>query len=230
MNAEKARACGVLAAGALGVALLTGSMGAGKGALACGMAAVFFGALALSFRLQARLADRSREAVLAGEPLAQWSYRSDEWRGYTAAEGERAKGKARMLPAWFGAMALAGGLMFGAAPLLLAALTAAGALAGFAAGRMLAARGDASTVVPPQARVTRDAAMLNGHVIGWNGSDERLESLALLDGTPRVLEFTVRRQLSSRRARMQLRVPVPAGREAEAGAVMEALGFGGKGS
>ena len=168
--------------------------------------------------------DAAASVLPSGEPvLAHWTYGAGEWKTYMAAEWKRRLwegaflGGLMMVIAWTvfrnqpGVnvlwVALGAGLFFFLVPLVRAAV---------------ARQTDPSR--PAEAIITPTAVLLNGryHVL----DDERIRFGGVRCtelGKAPVLEFTLRWRTRGGMAGEHLRVPIPAGREAEAAEVVRAF-------
>lgn len=166
------------------------------------------------------------DAILAGQGvLAHWTYTLREWELYAEGEAKRARKAALivfpilLLPLLFFlyiGFFRAGGAT--AAPLLIAFGVVAGvsllvwALI-FLPARSLKKRG------PGDAYVTPDAVLLGGRLYSWRVMGARLTKVVYEAGDPSVVEFAWIQPGAGARGssgRMDVRVPVPRGREEEA--------------
>lgn len=178
----------------------------------------------------ARKADRHLEAFRRGEYLAHWSLPPEEWSAFAAAERARTEKSARWMPLWLGLAggAIGLGLLTMGGVVGVVASTVAGAAAGWGVGRLMLSWGkEARGAQPerPEVYVGPEAAVVDGKYIHWTGYGIRLVGLKLVGGSPSVLEFEVRSNAGESSTTHTHRVPVPAGREEEAGRVMEHFGF-----
>lgn len=175
-------------------------------------------------------ADASRPPLPPGEPvLAHWVYAPEEWSSYARSEVKRRTVEWIAVGAGlFGIGLLGSGREGGAAALVSASAVAAAIVA----GRLVMARRAyrQSAGQPGEVIITPTAILLGNrrHVL----SDEahQLEGVEFdLHAQPPRLEFTVgsgaRSSPGSERGRTRdrIRVPVPAGREAEARQVLAAI-------
>jgi hypothetical protein len=160
-------------------------------------------------------------ALPSGEPvLAHWTYAAGEWKTYMAAEWKRRLWEGVFLgPAMAGIawtilrkqpemnvplMALAVGVFFFLVPLL----------------RAMAAR-QTDPSGPAEAIITPTAVLLNGRYHVLEDGRIRFGGVQLTElGKAQVLEFTVTWPTRGGMSSEHLRVPVPAGRRAEAEAIV----------
>ncbi len=196
-----------------------------EGAYALG----FIGAIAalsgfcLVFFFRSR--DRYRRHLLAGQGvLARWSYTAAEWKAFSGDEVVRQSSGMRWLLAITAIFMIAAtigkmnenreaGLFVGGVMLVtwilcwIAARVAVNKYQRRAAGPAL------------DVLIGRDAMLIGSELHVWRGWGNLLQSCAIEDGPPRLLAITY--SMQGRRARQveTVRVPVPAGREAEASAV-----------
>ena len=200
-------------------------------------ALMFVGAIAalsgfcLVFFFRSR--DRYRRRLLTGEGvLARCSYTAREWKDFSGAEVSRQSSGLRWLlgiTAVFMVLATAGkmaqdrnaGLFVGAVMLVTWILC-------WIVARVVVkkyqrrAAGPALDVI-----IGRDAMLVGDELHVWRGWGNLLHSCAVAAGPPRLVEVTY--SMQGRRARQieTVRVPVPAGREAEADTLVRQLSGGG---
>lgn len=193
------------------------------------------GLMALLNPHYARREERQLAAFQRGEFLVHWTYQPGEWSRFTAAEQAKADRQARWLPLAGGVVGAAGGLIF--LPVIqlsgLLLVTAGSVALGWGLGRLVRRRGALKETDPAEAYIGAEIAYCGGRTIGWTGNGMAISGLELLAGDPAVLQITVRTGIKgawsilvphSRRLTLVYRIPVPAGREAEARQVIAALG------
>lgn len=161
----------------------------------------------------------------SGEPvLAHWTYEAGEWGAYTQDESKRKTtetivlGVAVFLVAW----------LIGGKGEEGEAMMKAGAMVGIMliAGGLLMARSSnqANRSGPGEAIISPSAILLNGQYHVLRNETYRFEGVTY-DGhsTPNVLEFKVAWSTRHGPSGERVRIPVPAGREAEAREVVAAF-------
>lgn len=166
-------------------------------------------------------------ALPSGEPvLAHWTFAPGEWKAYMAAEWKR-----RVLEGVFlgGLMALIAWTIFRNEPEIPVLKLALGAGVVFFLVPVVRAAAVRHTDPsrPAEAVITPTAVLLNGrhHVL----EDGRIRFVGVRRtelGSAPVLEFTVKSPTRRGEVNEQLRVPIPAGRESEANAVVDAFARG----
>ena len=172
-------------------------------------------------------APASPATLPSGEPvLAHWTYAAGEWKTYMAAEWKRRLWEGAFLgPAMAGIawtilrnqpemnvpmVALGVGVFFFLVPLLRA---------------MAARKTDPSG--PAEAIITPTAVLLDGEYHVLEDGRTRFGGVQLTElGKVQVLEFTVKRPSRGGMASEHLRIPVPAGRRAEAEAIVQTFARG----
>jgi len=166
-------------------------------------------------------------ALQSGElVLARWTYTADEWREYTRAEWKRRRLEAVVV----GALLLLVGYCSGRGggdegnAMMAAAFMVGVAVAGGLLGRAYLAR-KANEAAPGEAVITGSAILLNGkyHVLSnetYSFQGVRYDT----EAKPPLLEFSISWGTRQGQTGEKIRVPVPAGREAEAREVVAALG------
>lgn len=161
-----------------------------------------------------------------GTVLARWTYTAAEWRAYTQAEWKHRRLEAivvGVLLLLVGYCAGRGGGDEGEAMMAAAGLVAV-AITGGLLGRAYLAR-KANEAAPGEAVITPTAVMLNGkyHVLSnetYSFQGVRYDT----EARPPLLEFSIGWSTRGGGSGEKIRVPVPAGREAEAREVVAALG------
>lgn len=173
---------------------------------------------------RAPVAATAHPSIAPGETvLAHWHYGAEEWSEYTRAEKKR-----RIVEA----------IVPGVLILLVAALIGRGEEGGeymaggvivatlLIGGGLFMARSAhlANTSRPGEAIITPTAILLNGRYHVLRNDTYRFEGVRLdADARPPVLEFRVGWSTRGGRSDERVRVPVPAGREAEAREVLAVL-------
>jgi hypothetical protein len=196
-------------------------------------ALMFIGAIAalagfcLSFFFRSR--DRYRRRLLAGEGvLARWSYSAAEWQAFSGDEVVRQSTGLRWLlavTAFFMIAATAGklhqdrtaGLFVGATMLVTWILCW---IAARAAVRKYRRRAEAPALAVV---IGRDAMLIGKELHVWRGWGNLLHRCAIEDGPPPLLAITYSMQGRKARQIETVRVPVPAGRAAEAATLADQL-------
>ncbi len=168
----------------------------------------------------------ARRTLPSGEPvLAHWVYQPGEWSSYAGGEVNRRTGE------WIGVgvavlivglVSSTGGGQEGWTMLASAVFVAVVIVAG---GLLMTRHAHRSNVSGPgEAIITPSAILINGRYHVLSNDTYRLEGVRFDEAAhPPQLDFTVAWSTRSGPARDHLRVPVPAGREAEARQV--AAGF-----
>ncbi|HEX8320962.1 hypothetical protein [Longimicrobium sp.] len=166
-------------------------------------------------------------ALQSGElVLARWTYTADEWREYTQAEWKRRRLEAIVVGTLLllvGYCSGRGGGDEGNAMMAAAGLVGV-AVAGGLLGRAYLAR-KANESAPGEAVITGSAILLNGkyHVLSndtYSFQGVRYDT----EAKPPLLEFSISWSTRKGHSGEKIRVPVPAGRDAEAREVVAALG------
>lgn len=166
-------------------------------------------------------------ALQSGElVLARWTYTADEWRAYTRAEWKRRVLEAAVV----GVMLLLAGYCAGRGggdegnAMMASAGIVAVLIAGGVLGRAHLAR-KANESAPGEAVITRSAILLNGKYHVLRNETYRFEGVRYdMEAKPPLLEFSVGWRTRQGQTGEKIRVPVPAGREAEAREVVARLG------
>jgi hypothetical protein len=232
---------------ALGTALvliLGGGQIALYGGIIGGSIGIVLALISAGLFYTARQADDRLAAFQGGDYLVHWTYSRLEWEKFAEAERERGQKNARSaLPVGAFTVAVLG-LILGialAAPLhnawstvgvgILGTLagTAVGAPGGWLVGRLirLAAerRYHQMHQLAGEAFIGPDSAYCAGRYWKWKGYGTSLQNVELVSGGPAMLTFTIRiYNPRSGDDSHQYRVPVPAGREAEARRLIQVLG------
>jgi hypothetical protein len=166
-------------------------------------------------------------ALQSGElVLARWTYTADEWREYTHAEWKRRRLEAVVV----GVLLLLVGYCSGRGggdegnAMMAGAFMVGVAVTGGLLGRAYLAR-KANESAPGEAVITASAILLNGkyHVLSndtYSFQGVRYDT----EARPPLLEFSISWRTRRGGSGEKIRVPVPAGREAEAREVVAALG------
>jgi len=166
-------------------------------------------------------------ALQSGElVLARWTYTADEWREYTRAEWKRRRLEAVVVGVLLLLVGYCGGRGGGdeGRAMMVSATTVGLAITGGLLGRAYLAR-KANQSAPGEAVITRSAILLNGkyHVLRnetYSFQGVRYDT----EAKPPLLEFSISWSTRQGHSGEKIRVPVPAGREAEARQVVAALG------
>lgn len=197
-------------------------------------AMVFVGViLAPSFFISAflfRRRNRVRTRLRAGRDLlAHWTYSAAEWQAFAGEEARRqASGKGMLLgitaaimlvvTVGFTALNRQAGPFVG---LVLLVVWIACWLAARASMKSCSRRAAGPV---PEARIGPDGLLLGDEFHLWRGWGGRLEGCKGEEGMPAVLAITYSMPGRNQRLETTVRVPVPAGREAEAAQVAQRLG------
>lgn len=169
-------------------------------------------------------------ALIAGQGLlAHWTFDPDEWQRYTENEYDRGMAQTRKISLWTGGIALA---------VMLGITLIAGALEGLVllvdlgvAVAFTALLGGSSYLM------TRSALAINRRGVGqvyigataiyfgdrfysWNSRWAALEKVSFEAGDPSVVQFNYRYSSGENTSHVEVRIPVPRGREAEAAALV----------
>jgi hypothetical protein len=221
-------ACGSVLALGLMIALRAMDMQPWMG-LAAGAPLLLASVIALPILwVTGRAEQRRLQAVVDGRFLAHWTYSQEECRRFAESEWKRtiAKAPALVLSA-IGVMSVAGagyslldsdlsflnGLLLGGA---------AGVVMGAVVGIVFCAYGwntrHACITGPAEAYVGSGGVYQHGRYVGWDASFMTLHSVKLESGEPSVLAFEIQ---GNRGGTLELRVAVPAGKEAEAERVLD---------
>ena len=161
-----------------------------------------------------------------GTVLARWTYTAEEWREYTHAEWKRRRLEAAVV----GVMLLGVGYCAGGGGgeegevMMVSAGAVALAIMGGLLGRAYLAR-QANQSAPGEAIITPTAIVLNGKYHVLRNETYSFKGVRYdLEAKPPLLEFSISWGTRSGSSGEKIRVPVPAGREAEAREVVAALG------
>jgi hypothetical protein len=163
--------------------------------------------------------------LLAGEKLlAHWSYLPEEWQPYTQVELKEQTAQNKVLLVIMAGWALFFGILFWILDrdygwmvlLTLLGLVLVLAIAAFSIPRWRYRRQQRE---PGQAWIGLNAVYFDGALTSWPFLGTRLKQVAWREPkgkTPAMLEFKVSYPSRAGQQRQTLRIPVPAGREAEA--------------
>lgn len=181
------------------------------------------------FFLRAR--DKVKRDLLAGRNLlVRWTYAEAEWRAFAGEETRQQAGSKRMLLGFtavfmaivtlaFIARDRQAGLFVGAV------LFVAWGLCWMVARASVRAQARHEKGPMPEVRIGRDGLLVGDELHDWHGWGATLQECALRDGPPPLLEFTyamISGNATVRRSE-SVRVPVPAGKEAEAREIIRQL-------
>lgn len=168
---------------------------------------------------------KEAEALRSGEGLlARWTFGPGEWQQFTAAEYGRGLRKSlinALIGFGAGGVGVAGGMDFTADGILY------GLLAGAGLGAFLGAVSYAdakvtyrtNSAVVGEVYVGATSAFVGGTIHSWKGAT--LEGVNFLAGTPCRVQFAYRHGSGDSSAHGSVEIPVPAGKEAEAQALVE---------
>jgi hypothetical protein len=176
-----------------------------------------------------RSRNRVRSRLLAGKDLlARWTYTEAEWRAFAGGETQRQASGRRTLLWIVGAFMLIATLVTAArdrraAVFVGAVLFGTWILCFIAATISMRAYRKNEKGPTPEARVSGDGVLLGVEFHAWRGWGARLERCALHEGPPPQLEFVYSTPQRYSRQETSVRVPIPAGREADAAAVVRQL-------
>jgi hypothetical protein len=161
-----------------------------------------------------------------GTVLARWTYAADEWREYTHAEWKRRRLEAVVV----GVLLLLVGYCSGRGggdegrAMMVSATAVAVAVGGGLLARAHFAR-QANQSAPGEAIITPTAILLNGKYHVLRNETYSFQGVRYdLSAKPPLLEFSISWRTRQGQTGEKIRVPVPAGREAEAREVVAALG------
>lgn len=161
-----------------------------------------------------------------GTVLARWTYTAGEWREYTHAEWKRRRLEAAVV----GVMLLGVGYCAGQGGgeegevMMVSAGVVAVAIMGGMLGRAYLAR-QANEAAPGEAVITGSAILLNGEYHVLRNETYSFQGVRYdTEAKPPLLEFSIGWSTRQGGSGEKIRVPVPAGREAEAREVVAALG------
>lgn len=193
-----------------------------------------------------RRLDAQRERIEQGRYLARWQYSPAQWQQFQPADDERARqamGGDIMVLVQLGAAAmLGGGGLFVLSHardfkpadgwiVLFVSVGVALLFGGFVLTRYLLfarqrARMAAYAAAPPESVIGEDFAYANGEFIVWQsiGNRNHLVDIGIVSGPPMMIELAIRWDTNLTRNR----ILVPAGHEAEAAKLVEAIRQGPK--
>jgi len=203
-----------------------------RGGFAISFVALFvcISAAVLIFFFRGRAAQVER--ILSGKDLlAHWTYAPDEWLRYVEAELKEQTQENRALWLLISAFCVVIGGLFWlfdreAGGFVLAVLLGLSLLLLVVAYGVPRLRRRRQRRAPGEAWITRRAIFFDGSLLAWNSWGARLESAALREASaeaPACLKLEVSYPSRSGRQTQTLRIPIPAGRAAEAQAVVEQL-------
>jgi len=221
----------VLGAGMVAAPFVTGEalepMGDARFALAFAGSVVALSSFICVFFFRSR--NRVRRQLLAGRDLlVRWIYTEAEWRAFAGEETRRQAAFKRTL-LWITAiiMVVITGLIAASNPEV--GLGVGGVMLVTWVVCWLAARGSMRSYrrrekgTTPEARIARDGLLLGEEFHLWRGWGQRFERCAMHEGPPPQIEITYSTPGRYNRSEISVRVPVPAGKEAEAAALLQRL-------
>ena len=225
-NPEKTGVVAGLAIAAVGVAMIVAPGLAGMDMMGGGYALNFVGIFVVIVGAVVGLVYRARAAtlqkILAGENLlAHWHYEPGEWQRYAGAEFERERTEKRSL-FW---LVMAITVVIGGACLIFdpeagkwVALVLIGMLAilavlAFGVPHLEYRRNRRST---GEALISSDGIYLNGRLHLWSRLGSRLVGVALVEGDPAAIEFTIAYPSRTGTQEDVVWVPIPRGQDAVA--------------
>ena len=199
------------------------------------LSAILTGVLgALSSLYQARRADGQLDAFRYGDYLACWHYDRTEWVRFAEAEWRRAQQEENPAIAFavLGALGAVLGLFWPGSlgPRLVAMAVGGSALGLFGVGmawiRLAVRRARYRRALQSRtcAYIGRTSLACNGEFWTWQTFGTRLAGVRLVEDDPAYLEFLIEIPTGRGTHTEPTRIPVPAGREGEAGRVVELLG------
>jgi len=169
-----------------------------------------------------RSRNRGRMRLLAGKDLfVRWNYTEEEWRAFAGGETERQAGEKRTLLWITAAMMIVAIIVIAAvdrkASIFVGTILAATWILCLIAARV-SLRGSRRNArsAPPEARISADGLLLGAEFHLWRGWGNRFERCALDPGPPLQVAMVYSAPSRYSRTEVEVRVPVPAGREAEA--------------
>lgn len=195
----------------------------GGGVMVFGGSVVALTALCVAFLYLSRA--KTLDRILEGRDLlAHWTYTPEEWGRYSEEEHQRHSGGMAAL-FWVVAVIsfLVGGgfLLFakdkGAAVVVFLVLMGVVALCGVAALLSVRAAAKRNRERHGEAFVALAGVFLNGSLHTWNSWGGRLDGVKLLEGAIPCVEFSYSYPAKTGRSYYDVRVPVPCGKEVEAG-------------
>lgn len=161
-----------------------------------------------------------------GTVLARWTYAEDEWREFTRAEWKRRAVEAGTMAGVLllvGYCSGRGGGDEGVAMMSAATVVAVAVGGGLLASAHFARR--ANRAAPGEAIITPTAVVLNGKYHVLRNETYSFQGVRYdMEAKPPLLEFSISWSTRKGHSGEKIRVPVPAGREAEAREVVAALG------
>lgn len=166
-------------------------------------------------------------ALRSGEGLlARWTFGAGEWQQFTAEQYRRGLRSALVNAAiGFGAafVGVAGGMDFSAGGILYGLLAGAGLGAFLGAVSYADARVTYKTnsALAGEVYIGSTSAFVGGTIHSWKGAT--LQAVTFLEGTPCKVQFAYRHGSTETSAFGSVEIPVPAGKEAEAQALVESF-------
>jgi hypothetical protein len=194
----------------------------GDGAFALGMVGLMTGLTSFIMVFFYRNRNKHRRRLLAGEGvLARWHYTAEEWREFTGVDLVRESGSMRKLLILVGVIMLLVWLPFAIfdpkPALFVGAILLVVWVLCFIASRVTIAKFRKRAEGPAQEiLIGQDALLLGDDLHIWRGWSGRLEGAVLTEGPPLQLQILYSTPTKGGRQEHDVRVPVPAGREAEA--------------
>ncbi len=176
-----------------------------------------------------RARNRFRRALLRGQGvLARWRFSQAEWQEFASVEVVRQRENMKMLLIITGVMMLIAEIVIviadAKASVFVGAILFGVWLLCFIASRFTVAKYQRMAKGPAQeVLIGREALLLGRDLHVWKGWGNRLESCGLTEGPPMQLQIVYSSPNKNSRTETDLRVPVPAGYEAEAASIAQTL-------
>jgi Flp pilus assembly protein TadB len=201
----------------------------GDGAFALMFVGGIMGLTAFIMVFLFRSRNRHRRNLIAGRDLlARWIYTADEWRAFAPGETRRLASDKGML------LKITAGMMLVATVVMVlinrrAAIFVGGVLGGtwllcWAIVRAQVRRQrKLEQAPPPEIRISAHALLIGDQLHAWSGFGNRLEQCVLHENAPPKIAITYSTPGRHSRPTETVCVPIPAGRAAEAAALVQRL-------
>jgi len=213
--------CGIFAPGIFGIEGMNGGFAI---SFVCIFLVIIGIIVIIIYSGRARLLRR----ILSGENLlAHWKYSHDEWQTYTEKEYKEEKAMKRGLFIMISVIALLTGIIFFLADhegglWVLVAMAALVAIIAFTAWFTSWYNYRQNKKYLGETYIAENAIYINRQLHTWQGLGARLDSVNLTDGkSQQLLRFVYSAPTRTGMQEYQVNVPVPAGREEEAGKILK---------